>query len=64
MIAILGLFFLLIDCISFGEGGGGSFETGGSRSMGGRSLDEDRGGLESWKIFLDVICVSSQKRLY
>ena len=44
---ILGLYFLLIDWLSFGEGEGGrgAFEIGRPRSSGGRMLDVDGQGV-------------------
>ena len=66
---MLGLCFLLIDWLSFGErqgAGGESFETGGSSSRGwknfGRRGARGVGGLENWTIFTDVIRVPSLTR--
>ena len=59
---ILGLYFILVDWLSFGERWwwGGSFKIGRPRSRGwnniGRKWTRGMGGLESWTIFMDVIC--------
>ena len=52
--------FLLIDWLSFGEGGG-SFEIGRPRSRRPKNFGPQGGveGLENWTIFMDVIYVSS-----
>ena len=67
---ILGLCFLLIDWLSFGEVGGGSFEILRPRSKGWKDFGCRRtralgggGGLEDCSIFMDVICVSSLTEL-
>ena len=65
MIVMLGLCFLLIDWLSFEEGGGVRLKLDVQCQEGGRILDVDGqgvkwgGGLENWTIFMDVTCVSS-----
>ena len=62
------LWFLLIDCLSYGEEGGGwggSFGIGRPRSRGWKNFGPrgTRGfrGLKNWTIFMDVMCVLSLK---
>ena len=61
IIFIFGLCFLLVDWLSFGEGG--SFEIGGPRLRGWKNVGlrwtRGVGGPENWTIFMDVMCVSS-----
>ena len=67
MIVILGLCFLLIDWLSFGEGGGGwgirlkldvQGQGGGGIRNFGLSWTMGLWGLGNWTVFMDVICVS------
>ena len=63
MIVILGLCFLLTDWLSFAEGEGVCLKFNVQGQGGGRILDVAgqvwMGGLENWKIFMDVIFASS-----
>ena len=63
MIVILGLCFLLTDWLSFAEGEGVCLKCDVQGQEGGRILDVAgqvwMGSLENWKIFMDVIFVSS-----
>ena len=64
-IVILGLGFLFIDWLSFGEEEGGLFEIGRRRSRWWKNIGPRwaRGmrGLENSTIFMHVICSSSLK---
>ena len=56
--------FYLTDWLPLGEGRGeGSFEIERPRSRGWKNFlrrwTKGLGGLENWKLFMDVICVSS-----
>ena len=58
MIVMLGLCFLLIDWLSFEEGGGVCLKLDVQCQEGGQGVKWG-GGLENWTIFMDVTCVSS-----